>query len=260
MFDASHLSPVCFHLFGIDVYWYGVSYVAGMVLAVACANHFLQGEKGPVKGRDFETFVPWAWIGILLGGRLGHVVFYGFTYYLQHPLDILKFRDGGMSFHGGLLGVFLALCLFCSRRKLNRLAFTDVVALVAPLGLFFGRLANFINNELYGTPTSLPWGCLFRGVEEPRHPTQLYEAFFEGLVLWCLLIWAWKQPRLRNCHGKITVLFLVGYSLCRIVIEEFKDLPSFFGLTTGQWLSIAMLLAGWLSWKMIEKKNRHTQE
>ncbi len=240
MIDVSLLSPVCFTVLGVDVYWYGVAYVVGMILAVMYAHHLLRRSGETILSvQDVDAFVPWAWVGILVGGRLGHVVFYGWSYYAHHLMEIVKFRDGGMSFHGGLLGVGVAVFVFCSRRHISVLSLMDIASTVAPIGLFLGRVANFVNNELYGIPTKMPWGCTFRGAVEPRHPTQLYEAMLEGVITFAVMFFLWKRHPKRS--GVLTAVFLLCYATSRILVDFVKDTPHHLGLTMGQWLSIELV-------------------
>lgn len=258
MINASGLSPVCFTLFRVDIYWYGVAYVVGMYLALLQARRALLKPpyQDTISRRDLDSFVLWAWVGVVAGGRLGHILFYDAAYYAHHVKEILAFRDGGMSFHGGLLGVIGALIIFCKRKNILPWVFLDLAASVAPIGLFVGRLANFVNNELYGTPTTLPWGCLFRGVEQPRHPTQIYEALLEGVVTFLILSIAGKKPAVQTRPGFVSALFLVCYALSRCLVDFVKDAPRYMGCTVGQWLSVGMLLAGtlWISRLLTNKR------
>lgn len=258
MIDATGLSPVCFRLFGVSVYWYGVAYVVGMFLALWLAR--LKLERPPYEGqislKDVDAFVPWAWLGVLVGGRLGHILFFDGSYYFSHLREVIAFRDGGMSFHGGFLGVACALFFYCSKRSLPLLLFWDLAASVAPIGLFVGRLANFINNELYGVPTTLSWGCLFRGCSQPRHPTQIYEALLEGALTFVILQWAGRKRFAKERPGFISWLFLQCYALSRIGVDFVKEAPRYYELTTGQLLSLAMILLGGLLWHRLSKPDR----
>jgi phosphatidylglycerol:prolipoprotein diacylglycerol transferase len=201
-----------------------------------------------------DDLVVWCTFGIVLGGRLGYVLFYQPSFYLAHPAQTLELWHGGMSFHGGLIGVIVALALFSHRQSLSLRMVGDAVACAVPIGLFFGRLANFINGELWGRPTNLPWAMVFPGGGNvPRHPSELYEAFLEGIVLFCVLFVA-RRMGYRNRPGFIAGLFLIGYGSARIVAEFFREPDSFmgflaFGATAGQIYSIPLILWGaWLIW------------
>jgi len=186
----------------------------------------------------------------VLGGRVGYVLFYNFHVYAQDPFAILRVWEGGMSFHGGLIGVILAMAMFSYSRKLNFLAISDAVAVATPIGLFLGRLANFVNAELYGRVTDVPWAFVFpRAGPMPRHPSQLYEAALEGLVLFVVLWLLGRSEKIRNRHGALAGVFLIGYPLSRIIVESVRE-PDvqigylIGGTTMGQWLSVPFLLVG----------------
>ncbi len=199
---------------------------------------------------DIDDFLTWAVLGVILGGRLGYVLFYKFGYYMDNPLEIFMVWHGGMSFHGGLLGVIVAGFLFVRKRGLRILPFADIVVCAAPIGLFLGRIANFINGELFGRVTDVPWGVIFpRGGPYPRHPSQLYESLLEGLVLFALLHFLWRWKAVRNRPGILSGVFLVGYSVARMTAELFRQPDSYIGFllggtTMGQWLSSPMLAVG----------------
>jgi phosphatidylglycerol:prolipoprotein diacylglycerol transferase len=197
-----------------------------------------------------DDFLVWATLGVLLGGRLGYVLFYKSGYYLDNPLAALEVWKGGMSFHGGLLGVVVATLLFCRIRKIPTLAFGDIIFCVAPIGLLLGRLANFVNGELAGRVTDAPWAMVFPGWgPEPRHPSQLYEAALEGLGLLILLHILWRMDAVRLRPGFLGGVFLVGYALARTFVEQFRQPDAHLGYlaagaTMGQWLSVPMLVIG----------------
>lgn len=262
MFDVTSWSPVCFRLFGIEVYWYGVAYVVGITLALAYAKTLLKHTQGTTSTslhpEDLDAFLPWLCLGIVIGGRLGHILFYDPIYYLRHVHHIINLREGGMAFHGGLLGVVVATLAFCRKRKLSPIALCDALAVAAPIGLGLGRLANFINGELYGLPTTLPWGVLFRGVAEPRHPTQIYEALTEGALTAWILYGVWKRlQRLptnqRPQPGFLSALFLLSYGTSRFLVDFFKDTPRWAGFTTGQILSLMMIGIGTVLWQKLRQ-------
>lgn len=247
-FSVADWSPVCFSIGTLDVYWYGLAYVIGIFLSLQYARHLAKRFCTHVTPKDVDAFLPFLCLGILLGGRLGHVFFYEASYYLAHPLEILNTRQGGMAFHGGLIGVGIALYCFCKRRKIPLLRFLDVLAAATPIGLGLGRCANFINNELYGKPTALPFGVHFRHAELPRHPTQLYEAFLEGVLLWLLLRQCWKLPFFQKNPGSVSAVFLIGYAIFRIIVDCFKAADANYDPLVGQTLSLGMLCVGmvWL--------------
>ncbi|MDD2325305.1 MAG: prolipoprotein diacylglyceryl transferase [Alphaproteobacteria bacterium] len=244
------LDPVLLSLGPLEIRWYALAYVVGFVAGIAlCKKLALRFNQG-IKPADYDDFLTWAIIGTLLGGRLGYVLFYQGAYYLEQPLEALKIWHGGMSFHGGMLGVIAAATLFARRRKFSFFAFTDVLAVVTPIGLGLGRLANFVNGELFGRVTDAPWGVIFpHGGELPRHPSQLYEAGLEGLVLFALLMLASRFEGVRRRQGMISGLFLSLYALFRFGGEFFREPDAqlgflFAGATMGQLLCVPMILFG----------------
>jgi phosphatidylglycerol---prolipoprotein diacylglyceryl transferase len=271
------IGPV-FGLGPLEIRWYAVAYVAGIVLGWWYANRLVRNNavwkpgKPPVTTVQLDDLVLWITLGIILGGRFGYALFYKPSLYAQlvsGPDNLALFRlwDGGMSFHGGLIGVTLAIVWFAWKHKIRLLSLGDLVAPVVPLGLFFGRIANFINGELWGRPTDAPWGMVFcnRTIErlygfcpaglEPRHPSQLYEAGLEGVALAVILWLAIYKGRLLAKPGYVTGLFLFGYGLVRALLENVRQ-PDFgmenlpLGLTMGMMLSIPMMIIGaWLIWR-----------
>nr|WP_319517020.1 prolipoprotein diacylglyceryl transferase [uncultured Cohaesibacter sp.] len=250
------IDPVLLSIGPIQIHWYAIAYIVGILLAwfytkrLAARQQLWPGNESPLSAAALDDFVFWATIGIILGGRLGYVLFYNLDAYLQHPLQILALWTGGMSFHGGFLGVTLAMILFARAKGISLLSMFDLVAMAAPIGLFFGRIANFINSELWGLPTSLPWGVVFpNGGPEPRHPSQLYEAALEGLLLFIILRilshWtgALKKPGI--VAGLFAILYAVFRSLVELVRVPDSQLGYFsLGTTMGMWLSAPMILAG----------------
>ena len=264
--------PVAISLGPLAIRWYALAYIAGLVLGWRWCLHLADRPPRLVKRQDVDDFLFWATLGVVLGGRLGYVLFYKPSEYFAHPAEIVKVWHGGMSFHGGALGVIVAIALFCWRRGINVLAFGDIVVCAVPIGLFFGRIANFINGELWGRPTNAPWGMVFCSPHIAamnqgqcpaglltRHPSQLYEAGLEGIVLFLVLLWATHKARWLNREGAITGLFLTGYGLARVALENVRQpdaqMPDFpLGLTMGMMLSIPMILTGlWLIWRGLHK-------
>jgi phosphatidylglycerol:prolipoprotein diacylglycerol transferase len=257
--------PVAVQLGPVSIRWYGLAYIAGLLLGwryavwLAGQARFNSPESRPTR-QDLDDFVFWAMAGVLLGGRLGIVLFYKPSDYFAHPLDIFKIWQGGMSFHGGLLGVATALILFTRRNRIPLFRFSDLVGCAAPIGLFFGRIANFVNGELWGRPADVPWAMVFPGAgPEPRHPSQLYEAASEGLLLFVILAILAQQPGIRSRPGLLTGIFLVGYAIARSTCELFREPDSYLGfivgpISMGQILSLPMLLVGlWIAGRALAR-------
>jgi phosphatidylglycerol:prolipoprotein diacylglycerol transferase len=247
------IDPVLVEFGPIVIRWYALAYIAGILLGWQLARRLIALPPVAANRQQLDDFVTWATLGIILGGRLGYVLFYRAGYYLSHPAEILAVWQGGMSFHGGALGVIVATILFCRQQKLDLLRFGDRIAAVVPIGLCFGRLANFINSELWGRVSDVPWAMVFpTGGPEPRHPSQLYQALLEGLVLFVVLQILVHRPAIRARRGFLTGVFLCGYGLARIVGEFFRQPDAnlgflFAGATMGQVLSLPMVLIGlWL--------------
>lgn len=273
--------PVLIHLGPLPIRWYALAYVAGIVLGWWYASRLARREslwapgRPPVNNTQLDDLVLWITLGIILGGRFGYALFYKPVMFAQlftgHTLgerfELLQLWTGGMSFHGGFLGVAIAIILYARRQQINMLSLGDLVAPVVPLGLFFGRIANFINGELWGRETTVPWAIRFCNArieqmygfcpagDVARHPSQLYEAGLEGLLLFSVLSLAIWKFKLLQKPGYITGLFLVGYGICRAALENVREpdygMPDFpFGLTMGMMLSIPMILVGgWLIWR-----------
>lgn len=254
MMEFPNIDPIALEIGPLVIRWYALAYVAGIVLGYLYVNWLDKRRAKPFftdKARD--DLMLYAVLGIILGGRLGYVLFYNLPYYFDHPASILQVWHGGMSFHGGVAGLLVAFWLFARKHKLSWLSIMDYVAVAGPLGLFLGRLANFINGELYGRVTSSSWGMVFPHSDgQPRHPSQLYEAFFEGLVLFVLFfIIATKFKGLEK-RGLIGGLFLAGYGIARFGVEFFREPDAQLGFilgpfSMGQLLCVPMILAGsWL--------------
>lgn len=249
MIPFPEIDPVAIHLGPLPIRWYALAYIAGIVLGWLYIVRLAKRPDSPAKPNQVDDFVFWATLGIILGGRLGYVIFYKPGYFLQNPAEILATWQGGMSFHGGMLGMFLAMYLYGRKVNLHFFDMSDLVAQVTPIGLFFGRMANFINGELWGRPTDVAWAMVFPNAgSTPRHPSQLYEAGLEGIALFLLLLIANQMGGLRR-RGLISGLFLIGYGLARIIVEFFREPDAFLGFlyggaTMGQLLSLPMVLAG----------------
>ncbi len=246
------LDPIAFRVFGLPIRWYALAYLAGFILGWRYALRLARTGLAKPTAEDMDEFLTWAVLGTILGGRIGYVLFYQPAHFAANPAEIVKIWTGGMSFHGGMLGVAVAMLLFARRREFGFFAIADIVATVAPIGLFFGRIANFVNQELYGRITDVPWGIVFPiAGEEPRHPSQLYEAFLEGAVLFMLLSALARRPEIRGRPGSLCGIFLMGYGLARFGVEyvrqpdaQFIDGSVVLGLTMGQVLSLPMFLLG----------------
>jgi phosphatidylglycerol:prolipoprotein diacylglycerol transferase len=248
------INPVLIHLGPLAVRWYALAYIAGIIAGwfyarAIIASQPLWGGPAPLTAIDFDDFVIWITLGIILGGRTGYVLFYNLPHFATHPLEIFQLWNGGMSFHGGVAGCIVAIVLFALRRGIPMLSLGDVTAAVAPIGLFLGRIANFINGELWGRPTDAPWAMVFpNGGPIPRHPSQLYEAALEGIVLFIALTLLVRAGALKR-PGLVTGAFALGYGIARITCELFRepDVQLGFlwgGLTMGMLLCIPLVLAG----------------
>ncbi|MFC3625773.1 prolipoprotein diacylglyceryl transferase [Vogesella amnigena] len=242
--------PVAIHLGPLAVHWYGLMYLLGFVLFLTLGNYRIRSQQGSVfSSKDLDDFLTWAVIGVVAGGRLGEVLFYQPGYYLSHPAEILMVWKGGMSFHGGFIGVLVAMALFARKKGVSFWQVSDFVAPLVPTGLAAGRLGNFINGELWGrpAPADLPWAMVFPQVDLlPRHPSQLYQMLLEGLTLFAIL---WLFSSKRRPVGQVSALFLAGYGFFRFIAEYFRTPDAgIFGqsdvISMGQWLSLPMIIIG----------------
>jgi phosphatidylglycerol---prolipoprotein diacylglyceryl transferase len=244
--------PVIVQIGPFALRWYALAYVAGVVAAWRYCVYVGQRRPLPLSRGLFDDFIVWGTLGVILGGRIGYVLFYNLDDYLAHPIQMLMVWRGGMSFHGGLAGTAIAMLLYARSCRLPFFALADVVAAAAPIGLFLGRLANFVNGELYGRATGVAWGVVFPSPEAgplPRHPSQLYEAALEGILLFVVLFLLARFTDIRVRLGRLSGVFLVGYAASRIFVEFFRepDIQIGFlaaGTTMGQWLSLPMLAFG----------------
>ena len=246
------IDPVLVQVGPVAVRWYALAYIAGIILSWRLMRRLVLAPPVTATQIQVDDFVSWATLGIVLGGRLGYCLFYQPSVYLADPLSILRIWTGGMSFHGGMLGVSIAVVVFCRRHGIQILSFADRLAVCAPIGLGLGRIANFINGELWGRAASedLPWALVFPHVDiVPRHPSQIYQALLEGLALFVIMFVLSRREAIRARTGLLTGVFLAGYALARMTGEMFREPDGFLGFllagtTMGQVLSVPMLLAG----------------
>ena len=242
----NNFDPVAIEIFSLEIRWYSLAYIFGILLGWLLAKKLFIQNLGIKK--KFDDYLTYLIIGIILGGRLGYVFIYNLNFYINNPIDIFKIWQGGMSFHGGLIGVIFVSIIFAKKNNQNSFLYMDIVALVAPIGIFLGRIANFINSELYGTITNVPWSVKFIQVDNlPRHPSQLYEALLEGVLLFLILMYF--RNKFSNKPGIISGLFLIFYSIFRFFIEFYR-IPDeqlgfiFLNLTMGQVVSLIFMLSG----------------
>jgi phosphatidylglycerol:prolipoprotein diacylglycerol transferase len=243
----NNFDPVAFQIMSFEIRWYSLAYIFGIIFGwILCKKIFIKNSNINEK---FDDYIAYLIIGIILGGRIGYIIFYNFSYYLDNIFDIFKIWQGGMSFHGGLLGVIVSSYIFAKKNNQNPFFYLDQVSLVAPVGIFFGRLANFINSELYGTVSNAPWSVIFIKVDNlSRHPSQLYEAILEGVILFVILIYFLNKDYLKK-PGLISGLFLIFYSLFRFFVEFFRVPDEQIGylllnLTMGQIISLVFASIG----------------
>ena len=242
----NNFDPVAIEIFSFEIRWYSLAYITGILLGWYLAKKIFIHNIIKDKFDDYVTYVI---IGLIIGGRLGYVLFYNLDYYLSNLLEIFKIWQGGMSFHGAVIGIIISTILFSKKNNEDVFRYLDLIALVSPIGIFFGRIANFINSELYGNETSVAWAVKFVQIDNLyRHPSQLYEAFFEGIILFLILIYFWSKDYLK-IQGKLSSLFLIFYSIFRFMIEYFRSPDEQLGylilnLTMGQLLSFLFFISG----------------
>ena len=254
----NNFDPVAFSLFSFEIRWYSLSYIFGIILAWVYCKKFLIREEKILN--LFDDLISYIVVGLILGGRLGYVVFYNLSYYSKNILEIFMIWEGGMSFHGGLLGVIVSTYIFSKKNNINTFFFLDLISMSAPIGIFLGRVANFINSELYGRETDLFWSVKFEKIDDIfRHPSQIYEAIFEGIILFVLLNFLFRKQFYKS-PGLISSLFLIFYSIFRFFIEFTREPDAqigyiFLNLTLGQLLSFLFFIFGlFLFYKKNESK------
>ena len=264
-----NFDPVFIDLGFFQIKWYSIAYIMGIILGWAYALKIIKKLENnkenfePIKRSDFDDLLVYLVLGIILGGRLGYVIFYNLEYYIQNSFEIFKLWQGGMSFHGGLLGVIVAIFIFSKNKNTNFFKYTDIIACVAPIGIFLGRIANFINGELFGKISTLPWAVIFpSGGNIARHPSQIYEAILEGLILFILINFLALKKHLIIKTGYVSSFFLITYSILRIFSENFREPDKHLGylfnyFSMGTLLSILTLISGFLIIFFIKKNEQN---
>ena len=260
IFIQPSIDPVIISLGFLEIRWYSIAYIIAFLLGLYLIKLFNKTIKSNIKNKKLDDFLIWSIIGVILGGRIGYVLFYQFENFLQNPLYLIYIWRGGMSFHGGLLGMIFSIFLFTKKNNLEFFLLADFVSLVAPIGLFFGRLANFINVELIGKVTEFPIAIIYPTIDSlPRHPSQLYEAFFEGILLFIILLSIILKNNPKRRNGYISGLFLLLYGIFRFSIEFIREPDHHIGLifnlfTMGQLLCIPLIIIGVV---ILIKKKQH---
>ncbi len=252
----NNLNPVFIDIGFLEIRWYSLAYIFGLIFAIIYSKFLIRKLKLNFDINIIDNFIPYSIIGIILGGRLGYVLFYNPIYYLENYNEIYKIWQGGMSFHGGLIGIIIVSIMFCNKYKINFLNFSDILSVLTPCGLFLGRVANFINSELIGRPTELPWSVVFIKIDDvPRHPSQIYEAILEGIVLFIILNIFFKNKYLKK--GITSAFFLILYGLFRLIAEQFREPDNHLGfivfnLSLGSILSMLMLILGLIMYNRLK--------
>ena len=243
----NNFDPVAFNFFSLEIRWYSLAYIFGIIIGWVYSKKYLINDKSILN--IFDDLITYLIIGVILGGRLGYILFYNLDYYLNNLNEVLMLWKGGMSFHGGVIGVVISTILFSKKHNINPFTFLDLIAVVAPIGIFLGRVANFLNSELYGKETEVPWSVIYPKIDNlTRHPSQIYEAIFEGLILFLILNLLVKKNLLGK-KGLISSCFLIFYSLFRFVLEFFREPDPQIGyliinMTMGQILSLILFVIG----------------
>lgn len=264
-FNFPDINPVAVDLGPVQIHWYALAYVVGFMTAWWLARRICKWDELQNPGHrpntsDIDDYLTWAILGVLLGGRIGYVLFYNLPTYSDNPLEAFKIWHGGMSFHGGVIGVVISLILYSKIKKVPFWRLSDIAAAVTPIGFFLGRLANFVNGELYGRVTDVSWGVIFpRGGDEPRHPSQIYESLTEGVLLFIILFVLIRIPKVRERTGTVSGVFMIGYGLFRFGCEFFREPDIQLGfilnqVTMGQILCIPMILSGCVFYLMAGRR------
>ena len=249
------IDPVILSLGIFDIRWYSLAYIASFIIGSIIIKYLNKKLLNILSNKQIDSFFIWSILGVIIGGRVGYVLFYQTSYLFINPIYILKIWTGGMSFHGGLIGIIISMYLFCKKNNIQFFFLSDLVSIVSPIGLFFGRIANFINNELYGKVTNFPFAMIYPEIDlQPRHPSQLYEAFLEGIILFIILLTYFNKTKSDPTIGKISGLFLILYATFRILIEFLREPDSHIGLifniaSMGQILSIPLIIIGVILFK-----------
>jgi phosphatidylglycerol:prolipoprotein diacylglycerol transferase len=249
-FVLPYIDPIIFSIGPLKIRWYSLAYILGIITTLLWLKHVNKKTESIMTEKAIDDWLLWAVLSVIIGGRLGYVLFYNFSYFFYNPLQIFAFWHGGMSFHGGLIGSVIGMYIFCKKNQINFWKLCDNLSVIAPIGLFLGRIANFINMELYGRFTESRFGVIFPGAGNyPRHPSQIYEALLEGVLLFIILIICYKRWRLYKIYGILTSIFLVGYGVARFFVEYFREPDSHIGfifhyITMGQILSLPIIIAG----------------
>jgi phosphatidylglycerol:prolipoprotein diacylglycerol transferase len=254
-----NLNPVALEFFGLKIYWYSLAYLLGFIFSVYYSKLIIKKGVIDLNTDIVDNFFSWAIIGVIFGGRLGYIIFYNFDFYFQNIIEIFKIWKGGMSFHGGLIGLTISMYIFSRLNKIKFIDLSNLIACSAPFGIFLGRIANFINAELVGKPTFSDWGVKYYNEELLRHPSQLYEAFLEGLVLFLIIMFLIKRRFYKKFN--LCAIFLVFYGLFRFAVEYFREPDNhiglvFYNLSMGQILSIPIIILGFSIIKYGRKKNK----
>ena len=245
-----NINPVIFSIGPLDIRWYSIAYILGLILGIEYMKYLNNKYKFELNNSLINNFFLWAALGIILGGRLGYIIFYNPSYYLNETTEIIKVWKGGMSFHGGLIGMIISLIMFSHKNKRKLFVLSDLVACAAPIGIFLGRIANFINGELVGRTTQSKLGMIFPHIDnEPRHPSQIYEALLEGFMLFIILFLLTNIKSIKKKQGCLSAFFLIFYSIFRFVCEFFREPDSHIGLSIlnlsfGQIYSIPFFFVG----------------
>lgn len=245
--NINPISPVAFSVLGIDIRWYALAYIAAFIIGYFVFKYLMSRHNSMthMSKKQLDDLLTAVIIGVIIGGRMGYVLFYNLDFFIAHPLEIFALWHGGMSFHGGLIGVIAAVFLFGHKQKLNSWAILDLMAVVAPIGLFFGRIANFINMEVMGRPTDAPWGVVFNGdIPVARHPSPLYEAATEGILLFIIMLGLYQFTKLRQKTGALAGIMGMGYAVFRVVCEQFRAPDAHIGFLTDWGLTMGQLLSG----------------